>query len=243
MKPISIFLSLLTLLILETNNDFKLVSNDNQHPKQERPFDENFKERYSARKFNYEGKQIVNKNSSTPTDGENSKYGDENPNIKEDNNKVDTDFNFNFSWLFIAILILAIIYLAFIILSEGSSGLFSSRKNIKIDDFNEITAENIEHIDVLSLINKAENNDDYRLAIRYYYLLVLKTLSIKKFINFEDDKTNAEYLNEIGTKDFSENFAYTSYLYNYIWYGEFSVNTEQYTKAKDNFIKLLDQVK
>lgn len=242
MKPISLFLTLLTLLILEANFNLIEASYMTEQPKQERNFDENFKERYSGRKFNYEGKKVVSKNSFDPN-GDPSKYDKENPNIKEDNNRIDSDFNFNFSWLFIAILISAVIYLAYIILSEGSSGLFSSRKNIKIKDFNDISADNIEHVDVDSLIKNAETNNDYRLAIRYYYLLVLKNLSIKKFIIFEDDKTNAEYLNEIGTKSFSENFAYTSYLYNYIWYGEFPVDSMQYEKAKGNFITLLEQVK
>ena len=241
MKPISVFLTLLTLFIFEANFNFIETSNRTQQPKQERSFDENFKERYSGRKFNYEGKKVVSRNLSSPN-GDPSKFDKKDPNIKEDNNRIDSDFNFNFSWLFIAILILAIIYLAYIILSEGSSGLFSSRKNIKIKDFDEISAENIEHVDMDSLIQNAENNNDYRLAIRYYYLLVLKNLSLKKFIIFEDDKTNAEYLAEIETKSFCKNFAYTSYLYNYIWYGEFPVDSMQYEKAKSNFIKLLEEV-
>ena len=60
---------------------------------------------------------------------------------------------------------------------------------------------------------------------------------------FEDDKTNADYLNEIESQKFSKGFAYTSYLYNYIWYGEFPLNTEQYSTAKSNFQNFLNQVK
>ena len=75
------------------------------------------------------------------------------------------------------------------------------------------------------------------------YLLVLKTLTINNHIKFEDDKTNAQYLNELKEKPFSQGFSYVSYLYNYIWYGEFSLEAAQYTKAKNNFTSLLKQVK
>jgi len=80
------------------------------------------------------------------------------------------------------------------------------------------------------------------LAIRYYYLLTLKTLNLKKYIKFENEKTNAQYLNEISKKPFKNDFAYLQYLYNYIWYGKFSINTNQYNKAKNYFVTLLKRI-
>ena len=213
-----------------------------QEPNAERQYQDGFKERYSGRKFNYEGNKIVNQ--TQPGNGDYADYKNENPQIEEKNNNDSATINLGpFSWLFYVALILAVLYLAYILLNEGSSGLFSSRQGQKLKNHDAITAENIENADVNALIRKAENDNDYRLAIRYYYLLVLKTLSLKNFIKFEDDKTNAEYLNEIDTKPFSKNFAYASYLYNYIWYGEFPLNIEQYKKAKHNFVTFLDQVK
>lgn len=213
-----------------------------QEPKAERQFQDDFKDHYSGRKFNYKGKKVVNK---TPTGtGDYADYKNEKPQIDENNN--DNSFTINlgpFSWLFYLALILTVLYLAYILLNEGGTGLFSSRQSQKLEQSLDITAKNIENADVKALINKAENDNNYRLAIRYYYLLVLKTLSLKSFIKFEDDKTNTEYLNEINSKPISKNFAYTSYLYNYIWYGEFSLNLEQYHKAKSKFVILLSQVK
>src|SRR5690606_17549273 len=144
------------------------------------------------------------------------------PIVKESNN--DGDFSINlgpFSWIFYIAIFIAVLYLVYILLSEGGSGLFSSKRNKKIEGITEITSENIESADIHTLINRAEKKQDYRLAIRYYYLLVLKTLTLKNQIKFEDDKTNAEYLNETQSKPYGKDFAYTSYLYNYIWYGEF----------------------
>ncbi|WP_242132078.1 hypothetical protein [Aestuariivivens marinum] len=213
-----------------------------QEPQQIRSFDTNFKDRYSSRKYNYEGKKVINE---TPSgSGNYEDYKNENPNIRERDNSDTFSINLGpFSWLFYLALILALVYLVYILLNEGGTGLFSKGQNRKLNHHENITAKNIENTDIDALITHAENNNDFRLAIRYYYLLVLKTLSLKNHIKFEDDKTNGDYLNEISEKPFSNTFAYTSYLYSYIWYGKFPLDNVDYDKAKHNFVTLLNQVK
>lgn len=210
-------------------------------PQDIRTFDSDFKDRYSSNKFNYEGREIVTKSESGSGNYEDYKKAE---NLrKEQNNSDSLSINLGpLSWLFYTAIALAVIYLVYVLFNEGGTGLFSSNRNKTINTFEEITAENIENADIHTLIKHAENDDDYRLAIRYYYLLVLKTLSLKNHIKFEDDKTNNEYLNEVSDKSFSKDFAYTSYLYNYIWYGEFPLTSDKYNKAKNNFSSFLKQV-
>ncbi|MFC4720992.1 hypothetical protein ACFO5O_01560 [Geojedonia litorea] len=231
------------LFLLFTNEWQMLAFNSFQQPPSERQFEADFKERYTGRKYNYEGKEVVN-NELNPVNGEASKYQNVDPNLKEDNNYNESSFDLSLlNYLFILALVLAVIYLVYILFNDGTSGLFSSRRSQKLASFGDISVDSIEHIDVQALINEAESKNDYRLAIRYYYLLVLKTLSLKNYIKLEDDKTNAEYLNEIAQTHFSQGFAYTSYLYNYIWYGEFPLNNQQYAIAKQRFTNLLKDVK
>ncbi|PKQ45290.1 hypothetical protein CSW08_08730 [Confluentibacter flavum] len=212
-----------------------------QEPNTSRTFDADFKDRYSGNKYNYEGKKIISK---TPSgSGNYEDYKNKNPKVNVDDNDSFTINLGPLGWLFYSALFAAVGYLIYILLNEGGSGLFSSKRHKKIEDFEDITSENIENADINALINRAENNQDYRLAIRYYYLLVLKTLNLKNHIKFEDDKTNADYLNDIKSKPFSSAFEYISYLYNYIWYGEFPLDIDQYAKAKDKFVTLLNQVK
>ena len=213
-----------------------------QEPEQIRQFDEDFKNRYTGNKYNYEGQKIVTQTPMGSGKYEDYKNGKPVQKEKNDSDSITMDLG-PLGWLFYLAIAIAVIYLVYILLNEGGSGLFSSRNNKTLHNFDEITAENIEHADIHALIKNAENETNYRLAIRYYYLLVLKTLSLKNHIKFEDDKTNSEYLNEISEKPFSKKFAYTSYLYNYIWYGKFAVDIEQYTKAKSHFSTLLNQVK
>jgi len=213
-----------------------------QEPQKTRQFDDDFKDQYSSNKYNYEGKKIVTE---TPSgSGKYEDYKNKKPRTKDENNSNSFSMNLGpLAWLFYAALAIAVVYLVYFLFNEGGSGLFSSKQHQKINDYEDITAENIENADINSLIKNAENSDNYRLAIRYYYLLVLKNLSLKNYIKFEDDKTNAEYLNEISDKPFSDKFSYTSYLYNYIWYGEFPLDANQYNNAKSNFATLLKQIK
>ncbi|MFB9056377.1 hypothetical protein ACFFU9_06425 [Mariniflexile ostreae] len=212
-----------------------------QHPQYNNQFDTDFKTRYSGSKYDYNGQDIIGHTASGS--GEIADYKNQKNKTKVKNNEDVLSMNLGaLDWLFIIALIGAVGYLAFLLLNEGGSGLFSRRQHQKLNKSGEITAENIENTNIQSLINIAENDKDYRLAIRYHYLLVLKTLSLKKLIKFEDDKTNADYLNELSHQPFVEKFSYTLYLYNYTWYGEFDVDNHQYNTAKTNFTNLLNAI-
>ena len=57
--------------------------------------------------------------------------------------------------------------------------------------------------------------------------------------------TNSDYLYEIKNPAQKHEFEYLSYLYNYIWYGEFELDDETFYKAKtafENAIKSLRNV-
>ena len=88
---------------------------------------------------------------------------------------------------------------------------------------------------VLKLLNL---NDD-KLVVED----VLKNLANAEIIDYDVEKTNSDYQNEITQTDVKEKFNYTSYLYNYIWYGEFDVDDKQFNKAKSAFINFLKDIK
>ena len=141
------------------------------------------------------------------------------------------------------IIFLLVIYFIFkaVMNDEGKwvFGKSSDKKLIPITDIE----NNIYAADFKQLIAEAENSQNYRLAIRYYYLWLLKGLTTSELIEYDVEKTNSDYFNEITNKQVQEEFSYTSYLYNYIWYGEFDVNEDQYIKAKSAFIKFLNSIK
>ncbi|PKA83846.1 uncharacterized protein DUF4129 [Ulvibacter sp. MAR_2010_11] len=96
--------------------------------------------------------------------------------------------------------------------------------------------------DIKNLIQKALENHDYRLAVRYYYLLILKKLSNAELIEYEFDKTNSDYIAEILSEDINFQFRKATLLYDYIWYGNFTVTETDYQKAAQTFTKLEHQI-
>ncbi|NNF75857.1 MAG: DUF4129 domain-containing protein [Flavobacteriaceae bacterium] len=128
------------------------------------------------------------------------------------------------------------------ILNKEGRWVFGKSSDKTIIPVSDIEA-NIQAIDFKKLIRQAENAGNFRLAIRYYYLWLLKTLSFKEIIAYDVEKTNSDYRDEINAESIRSSFSYASYLYNYIWYGEFDVNEGQFKQAKlafDAFIKEID---
>jgi len=101
-----------------------------------------------------------------------------------------------------------------------------------------VKSENIE-----DLIAFAVQNQDYRLAVRYYYLLLLKLLNQKGIIHYEFQKTNAEYLAEIEKLDFKESLKRSMRIYDFIWYGSFSINKQEFENAEVTFKQLQNNLK
>ena len=106
----------------------------------------------------------------------------------------------------------------------------------------EMVEENIHTIDFKEIIQQSKSNKEYRLTIRYYYLWLLKSLSDKEIIEWDIEKTNSDYLYEIKNSAIKSQFEYVSYLYNYIWYGEFELDEVTFIKAKKAFDNLINSL-
>ncbi len=102
--------------------------------------------------------------------------------------------------------------------------------------------EIIKSKNIKKLIEKALANKDYRLAVRYYYLFILKKLTDAELINYEFDKTNSEYFAEIASEKINSGFRKVTTLYDYIWYGSFAVTEEDFLKAQKTFVSLENQI-
>lgn len=129
------------------------------------------------------------------------------------------------------------LYLLIRFLIENPISTVFKNEETTIEGFSFIE-ENITEIDFDKLISQAVNSGNYRLATRYLYLKSLKALAKNKVIDWHYDKTNSDYLNEIKTDNAKQLFKRASYVYDYIWYGEFPVDEQLYQKNISNFIHL-----
>lgn len=99
--------------------------------------------------------------------------------------------------------------------------------------------EDIHELNLDGLLKGALQDKDYRLAIRYYYLSILKKLTHKEIIDYHKDKTNDEYLFEIDNKEVRTQFSYLSYVYSYVWYGEFPLDESSFKIAQNKYQSFL----
>lgn len=89
--------------------------------------------------------------------------------------------------------------------------------------------ENIEDLDVNSLLQKTITEGNYRLAVRLYFLGLLKELNQQGIILWKKDKTNYDYLAELSAKDFHyDEVRELTLAYEQVWYGEHRLTNEKY---------------
>ncbi len=139
-------------------------------------------------------------------------------------------------------LIVFVIYLIVKSIMNGEGqwifGKSSDKKVIQYED----VERNLHLVNFEQLIKQSLKNNEHRLVIRYYYLWVLKTMSEKGVIVWDPEKTNSDYTLEIQNPNIKEQFSYASYLYNYIWYGEFELEESAFNKAQKVFENLIKSV-
>ena len=140
------------------------------------------------------------------------------------------------------LIILFVIYLIVkSILNKEGQWIFGKNSDKKIINYAEIE-KNLQLVDFEKLIKNTLESNEKRLAIRYYYLWLLKKMAEKEIIEWDAEKTNSDYLNEIQNPYQKDNFAYLSYLYNYIWYGEFELDENTFDRAIATFEKTIQTI-
>ena len=134
-------------------------------------------------------------------------------------------------WILAAFLIGFIIYKLF--LGENFFRRSRSYKNMsgtgkEGDDMSDPSAYD-------KLVAQAVLNKNYRLAIRYLYLQTLQKLSAVGSLQFAADKTNYQYVNELGGTPYQNDFAALTLNYEYVWYGKFDINEDVYKRLSVDY--------
>ncbi|WP_306352842.1 DUF4129 domain-containing protein [Flavobacterium sp. '19STA2R22 D10 B1'] len=149
----------------------------------------------------------------------------------------------------ITLKVLAVIVIIFVIylivkaiMNKEGQWIFGRSSDKKIIRYDEIEKQ-IHLIDFEKLIQNSLQSGERRLSIRYYYLWLLKKMAEKEIIEWDPEKTNSDYLYEIKNEALKSEFSYLSYLYNYIWYGEFDLDEPAFEKAKIAFEKAIQTVR
>ncbi len=204
-----------------------------------KPFAKNFKKNYTDSKFIYEFK--------TPEKNAWDRFKEWLAHLLDrifsfSNNKTATHFTSVLIKVLAVGIVLGVIFMIVkAIMNKEGQWIFGKNSDRKIINYDEIE-KNLHFVDFEKLIQNSLQLGENRLTIRYYYLWLLKKMSNNQIIEWDIEKTNSDYLYEIKDEVLKEEFAYLSYLYNNIWYGEFALNETTFDKAKIAFEKAVKKV-
>ena len=141
-----------------------------------------------------------------------------------------------FLYTLLAVFLGFIIYLLFVNTTLSEKG--KSFKEVQLERAPvEITKTELE-----LMLEKALANDDFRLAIRIYFIFVLKDLTEKSWIIWKKEKTNISYLMEMRGKKQYESFSESVSIFELVWYGNYTITNTDYSTIEPKFKQLLKEL-
>ena len=173
--------------------------------------------------------------------------GYESPEIeRQTTNNVDPDLDFEMPkmnlgpvgqvilYIVLGAVLIALIYFLFINSSFKKNGA-----KYEPIDIEETAPSEIPKTELERMLEEALKAQDYRKAVRIYYLFILKDLSEKQWINWEKQKTNIHYILEMQSKTEATSFSTAVTYFEFIWYGKRQISESQFHDIQPNFTKLL----
>ncbi len=102
--------------------------------------------------------------------------------------------------------------------------------------------QNLLETDLQRFLKEALAKGDYRMAVRVYYLEILKQLSLKGTIKWKRDKTNSEYLNEMRPQSDFKDFRKLTRTFERVWYGNKLIEKSIYNTISPQFEGYLKKI-
>lgn len=145
------------------------------------------------------------------------------------------------------LIFLAVLVLAFVIFKAVAGDAILVNKEVtrrKPVTLSEIET-NLHEADVEGFLKQSLEQEDYRLAVRLYYLAIIKELSIKGAIEWKKDKTNGHYLREMRKSKHPsfQAFKNVTRIFEYVWYSNMNFDGGQFEEVRVNFKDLLATIK
>ena len=195
-------------------------------------FPENYKNKYKSEEFDY----TATKPKESIWDKIQRAFGEL---LESIFGKIDSSKPFDFvknALYFLAIVIIGfVLYFLIKFLISKKGNFFFGKKNKKINIETQELHENIHEINFMDSIKDYERNRDFRYAVRYQFLWILKILADKNIIEWNPKKTNRDYMTEIKEKQLQRKFREAAKIFDYVWYGEFEIDENSYHKMKEKW--------
>ncbi len=167
---------------------------------------------------------------------------------KEENQKnriqFDSGFKKNLAQLLLFLLLIGLVVtLLWFVLGAGrfvENKTLSKHEKLAVS-VDEIE-QNLERHDPTDLITQAVNSEDYRLAVRLYYLKIIRQLSLNGHIVWERRKTNKTYLKELQEAKLKMPFQTATRIFDRVWYGNRTIQQIDFQELEPQFKALLNAI-
>jgi hypothetical protein len=142
-----------------------------------------------------------------------------------------------FFWIFVGLMVVLLIWAIYKFVT-GSDFAFAHiggarKKVVKTEEA--VTEQEEVIVDFEASARKAIAEGNFRQAVRYLYLQTLDQLQQKQLIAVTTDKTNADYLREMRSTNWYKPFAMLTLAYEYVWYGQTTINNQQFDDLYGRF--------
>ena len=118
---------------------------------------------------------------------------------------------------------------------KGLANKKSDEAKIVIEEALDI--EDITELELDDPIRNAIEQGQFRKATRLLYLKALRELQERSLIQWRREKTNRQYLRELKRRELKGLFQDITFIFEYIWYGEFQVDKDHFNSAYSSFLQ------
>ena len=145
-----------------------------------------------------------------------------------------------------ALQVLAVI-LALGVIAYGIYWMMQTPRNRTIStDGTEITLANLDEYihetDLERFLREALAGSNWPLAVRLYFLQIIKRLSEKEAIMWSREKTNRDYLRDMRSHRLGTQFRDVTRQYERIWYGNQTLTAEEFARLEPEFKTLMEGI-
>lgn len=106
----------------------------------------------------------------------------------------------------------------------------------------DVNPKNIQKSQLERDLDLAISNEDYRLALRIYYIMLLKLLIEKEWIQWAKRKTNSHYLLEVSSREKARDFGKAINMYEWVWYGKNHPSKEVFERFQQFYKSFLTRL-
>jgi uncharacterized membrane protein len=138
-----------------------------------------------------------------------------------------------FKTVLILLSVLVLCFFIYRLTGMNKAGLFK-RNTGDVSGYS-ITDEDIHSINFDQAIEQAIQNNNFRLAVRLLYLQSLKRLTDKNLINWQINKTNIAYVQELQDSSYQPFFSNLTLQFESNWYGDIPIDETEFNAVREQF--------